>query len=434
METLMKTTRNSVGGRAVALGAAGLAVASLLAGCGSGGGGDKPESGPVTISYGLWDDTQAKVLQKIADDFHEKNPNITVKLQVTPWDSYWTKMKTAASGGAAPDVFWMNESNFATYANGGVLANLSDKISGSSIDMSNYIDIQTKAYTFDGDVYGIPKDIDSIGLWYNKKLFADAGVKPPTADWTWDDMVAAAKKLTDASKGQYGVVAQPAAQQSYYTTIPQTGGQVISDDKKKSGYDTPEAIKGVQVWVDLINKYHVSPTLQQMTDTDADTWFTSGKAAMIFEGSWAANEFDEIPYAKENADVAPLPKLDVPGGVSNGLANVMSAKTKHADAAWKFLQYLGSKDVATAEAESGSVIPAFKGAADGWVKSKPHYNLQVFIDGLESSTPYPSSLNTAAWMDPATTEFNKAWAGEETAEQACKNVAAMMNKALAEEK
>ena len=99
----------------------------------------------------VWDDTQGKVMQQLADKFHETHPDITVKVQITPWDQYWTKLKTAATGGAAPDVFWMNESNFATYANGGVLANLSDKLDGSEIDMSNYIDIQTKAYTFDGE-------------------------------------------------------------------------------------------------------------------------------------------------------------------------------------------------------------------------------------------------------------------------------------------
>ena len=416
--------------RLLALGAAVVTAGLALAGCSGGGGG----SGPVTISYAVWDDTQAKVMDKLADEFHQANPDITVKVQVTPWEQYWTKLKTAATGGAAPDVFWMNESNFATYANGGVLANLSDRIKGSSIDMKNYIDIQTKAYSWKGDVYGIPKDIDAIGLWYNKTLFQQAGVQPPTADWTWDDMVAAAQKLTDPATGVYGIAAQPAAQQAYYSTIPQTGGQVISADKKKSGYDTPEAIKGIQVWVDLINKYHVSPTLQQMTDTDPDSMFTSGKVAMIYEGSWAAAEFADIPYAKANADVAPMPKLDKPGGVSNGLGNVMSAKTKHPDQAWKFLEFLGSKKAEEAQADAGIVIPAYKGTADGWVKAFPGYHLQVFVDALDHSSQYPSSLNSAVWQDAATAEFNKAWTGDESVPDAAKKVAAMMDKALAAEK
>ena len=188
------------------------------------------------------------------------------------------------------------------------------------------------------------------------------------------------------------------------------------------------------MWVDLVNKYKVSPTLQQMTDTDADTWFTSGKAAMIFEGSWAAAEFKEIPYAAENANVAPMPKLDQPGGVSNGLGNVMSAKSEHPEAAWEFLQYLGSKEAETAQADAGIVIPAYKGTADGWVKAFPEFNLQVFVDALENSTQYPSSMNSAAWQDPIELEFNKAWTGELTAEEAAANATKIMNDALAAEK
>ncbi|GAA2072842.1 sugar ABC transporter substrate-binding protein [Pseudolysinimonas kribbensis] len=425
---IQKPSRRSV--RLLSAAAAAVAAGLVLAGCSGGGSG----SGPVTISYAVWDDTQAKVMRTLADEFHQQNPDITVKVQLTPWEQYWTKLKTAATGGAAPDVFWMNESNFATYANGGVIADLSDKLKGSSLTMSDYIDIQTKAYTWKGDVYGIPKDIDAIGLWYNKTLFQQAGVAAPTADWTWDDMVAAAQKLTDPAKGVYGIAAQPAAQQSYYSTIPQTGGTVISADKKKSGYDTPEAIKGVQVWVDLINKYHVSPTLQQMTDTDPDSMFTSGKVAMIYEGSWAAAEFADVPYAKANADVAPMPKLDKPGGVSNGLANVMAAKTAHPDQAFKFLEFLGSKKAETAQAAAGIVIPAYKGAAGGWVDSFPNYHLQVFVDALKNSSQYPSSLNSAIWQDAATAEFNKAWTGDETVAAAAKKVAAQMDKALAAEK
>ena len=120
----------------------------------------------------------------------------------------------------------------------------------------------------------------------------------------------------------------------------------------------------MQFWVDLINKYKVSPTLQQMTDTDVDTMFQSGKVAMIYEGSWAATQFNGVPYAKANAQVAPMPKGAQPGGVTNGLANVISAKTAHPDQAWEFVKFLGSKRAADIQAETGTVIPAYNGTAD----------------------------------------------------------------------
>ncbi|MGN6744381.1 MAG: ABC transporter substrate-binding protein [Amnibacterium sp.] len=421
---------------AVAALAAAAGISLALTGCSGGSGSSGDPNAKATVTYGVWDVGQAVVMKQLAAEFHKQNPNITVQVQVTPWDSYWTKLKTAATGGSAPDVFWMNDANFEQYANGGAIKDLQPMVDKSDIKMSNYVEAQAKAYTYNGHVYGIPKDVDAIGLWYNKKLFKEAGVQPPTASWTGDDLLAAAQKLTNKAKGVYGIAAQNTGQQSYYNTIPQEGGTVISADKTKSGLDSPEAIKGIQFWTDMITKYHVSPTLQAQTDTAADNMFESGKIAMIYEGSWGAAEFAGVPYTKANADVVPLPKLAQAGGVSNGLANVMSAKTQHPDQAWKWLAFLGSKRAADVQAQSGIVIPAYNGTAEEWSKSplSKFYNLQAFADQLKVSTAYPSSQNTAAWSDAIATELNKAYTGDETAAQAAKNAAAIMNKALAAEK
>jgi multiple sugar transport system substrate-binding protein len=226
-----------------------LAACSSSSDSGSGSGSGKTE---ITL---LVDnaDTTVKGAAAVVSAFEKANPDITVKVQLTPWDSYWTKLKTAATGGSAPDTFWMNDANFAQYASGGAIKDLQPMLAKSSVSMSDYVPAQAKAYTYKGDVYGIPKDVDSIALWYNKKLFQEAGVQPPTASWTGDDLLAAAQKLTDPATGVFGIVAQSTDQQSYYTTIPQMGGQVISADKKKSGYDTPEAIKAITFWTDMIN-------------------------------------------------------------------------------------------------------------------------------------------------------------------------------------
>src|SRR5665647_2790187 len=98
----------------------------------------------------------------------------------------------------------------------------------------------------DGKIFGMPKDVDAVGLWYNKKLFTDAGVKFPDASWTWDDLTAAAQKLTEPAKGIYGIAANAADQQNYYNTILQAGGYIISPDGKSSGYGSQAAIKGLQ--------------------------------------------------------------------------------------------------------------------------------------------------------------------------------------------
>jgi len=372
-------------------------------------------------------------MQKLAAQFHAQNPNINVKVQLTPWEQYWTKLQTSVTGGSAPDVFWMNLPNFRFYAKGGALLPISDQVNQDHVDMNKYVSSIADGYKMDGKIFGMPKDVDAVGLWYNKKLFTDADVKFPDASWTWDDLTAAAQKLTDPGKGIYGIAANAADQQNYYNTILQAGGYIISPDGKSSGYGSPAAIKGLQFWVDLINKYHASPTIQQMTDTDPEAMFTSGKVAMFYGGSWSVLSMTAIPYAKANVDVAPMPKGDQVGGVSNGLGNVIYAKTKHPKEAWEFVKFLGSKEAADIQASTGTVIPAYKDSTEAWVKSTPEFHLQSFVDELAFTIPLPSSVNTEVWRGFAAKEFAAAWSGQESVAVAAKRVADEMNAALAKE-
>jgi multiple sugar transport system substrate-binding protein len=410
--------------------AAATAVALVgLAACGGAGG---ETGGTVELTYGVWEESQVPAMEDIAERFEAANPGITVQIQLTPWDQYWTKLQTAATGGSAPDVFWMTNAYFPSYADGGVLQPLDELVDDGDIDMADYNDAMAEAYTWDGTVYGVPKDIDSIGLWYNKTMFAEAGIPFPDETWTWERVHEVARQLTDPAAGVYGIAAHNTDQLSYYTTIPQAGGSVLAKDKAESGYDSPEAIEAIQYWVDFIDEGS-SPTLQQMTDTDPNSMFTSGKVAMIYEGSWAAIQFDAVPYARENVDVAPLPAGRVPGGVVNGLANVMFAQTEYPEEARRFLAFLGSREAAEIQAATGTVIPAFKGTAEQWVQSLPHFHLESFLGGLEVGSPMPASLKTAEWRSYATEQFAKAWTGEEPVEVVARRVADFMDEVLADE-
>ncbi|WP_410793191.1 ABC transporter substrate-binding protein [Kribbella sp. C-35] len=399
----------------------------------SGSGGDDDH---VTLTYAIWDQAQAPAMKQIIQEFHGKHPNIDVQVQVTPWESYWTKLQTSVTAGTGPDLFWMTMVYAKYYATGGGIAPLDDQIKKSKLDLSAYVPAVTKAYTFDGKVYGVPKDVNGFGLCYNKRLFDAAKLKHPDDSWTWNDVVAAAQKLTNPQKGVYGFVAPEADELSWYLTVPQVGGQVISPDGTSSGYDQEATIKGIQFWTDMITKYHVSPTLQQTTDTDPLAMLTSGKVAMRYCGSWEPEEIAAVPYGKANIGIAPLPAG--PDGnrnyYSNGLANSMSAKTKHPDQAWEFLQFLGSDRAAEIQAKTGTVIPAYQGHADAYAKAMPEFDLQVFVDHLKYAQPFPASTDTAAWRDAATKQFADAWTGKAPVADVSRRVAETMNQALAKEK
>ncbi|GAA6526991.1 sugar ABC transporter substrate-binding protein [Intrasporangium sp. DVR] len=421
--------------RLLALSALSAALVLGLTGCGSGGGDPARAEGggPATISYGIWDKNQAPAMQKIIDEFRTANPDITVKLQVTPYKQYWTTLQTAATGGGAPDVFWMNGPNIKLYAGNGQLLPLDGTIKDGGLNLADYPASLVDLYTWDGKTYGIPKDFDTIGVWYNKSLFDAAGVEHPTDDWTWADFQATARKLTDPAKGIYGAAAPVENQAGYYDTIHSAGGEIISADGAASGYGSPEALQGIEFWTSLV-KDGASPTVQQMTDTSPYDMFKAGKIAMLWNGSWAAGEYHGIAELKDTVDVVRIP-AGPKGSISviHGLGNVVYAKTKHPEAAQKFLSFLGTRRAAEIQAETGAVIPAFNGTQQKWVDAMPQFNLKAYIDEVPDAAAYPVSKETKTWNTLETEILTKVWTGEVDAATGLKDLATQMDAALAKE-
>src|SRR5947209_3157831 len=407
-----------------------LLLALVLTACG--GGGSSSSGQNVTLRYSIWDTNQAPAMQQIAAEFKKTHPNINVQVQVTPFTEYWTKLETAATGGSAPDIFWMNGPNLIKYASNNVLLPLDDKISADKVDLSNYPPSLVALYTYNGKHYALAKDFDTVALWYNKKLFDAAGLKYPDASWNWNTLRDAARKLTNPSKGVWGIAAQQANQEGYYNTIPQNGGYVISNDKKSSGYDKPATIGGLQFWINLIQDKS-SPTLAQMTDTPPISLFESGKVAMLYAGSWNAIEFAHNEYTKDKVDVAVLPQGKQRATVIHGLGNVIFANTPHPQEAWEFVKFLGSKQAADIQAKTGTVIPAYNGSQVNWVKAYPNFHVQVYIDELAYAVPFPISKNTAAWEDVESKVLNQVWAGQMSVDKGAKQLAQQMNQILAQE-
>ncbi len=409
----------------------GIALVATAAGCGKASS-TTDANAKVTLSYAVWDKNQVPAMQQLASRFTQDHPKITINVQLTPWADYWTKLKAAVTGGAAPDVFWMNGPSFQLYASNGVIRPVDAEIAADKVDLSAYPPSLVDLYTFNGKHYGLPKDFDTVGLWYNKELFDAKGVKYPGASWTWADFNAAAAKLTDKAKGQYAIAANLSSAQEYmYDTIYQAGGYVISPDGKKSGYADPATIAGLRFWTDLI-KNGQSPDLKTMTDTAPINLFESGKTAMYWGGSWDAAEFSTNDYTKTKVDVAPLPKGQKQATIIHGLANVVSAKTTHPAQAWQFVKFLGSQQSAEILGQHG-VIPAYNGTQNAWVTAHAEFHLQAFLDQLAYAVPYPVSKNTAAWQELETKYLTPAWNGQVDVAKAAGDLAAAMDAALAKE-
>jgi len=392
-----------------------------------------PETGEeVTLTYALWDSNQAVGLRKMADEFEAANPGIKIEIEVSTWSDYWTALEAAATGGDLPDVFWMHSNEIYRYASNGMLMDLTDMIANSDlVSMDNFPQGLVSIYNFEGKQYAVPKDYDTIGLWYNKTMFDEANLDYPDETWTWDDLYAAAKALTKADGSRYGFLAPLHNQEGYYNFVYQNGGTIITADKK-SGYDDPKTIEAMEFYLSFV-KDGLSP--QEYGDAERATWLQNGLCAMGLFGSWNLSGFAANEYMAKNFDVTVLPSSNDGGRASifNGLGNAIAYNCEHPEEAWKWVEYLGSKEGQLRQAELGIAISAYNGTAEDWVKSNTTFNIQCFIDMVDYAQIRPYSNTTAVWEDKAYEELKGAFTGDKTVEQACKDAAKVMNESLSQE-
>jgi len=406
--------------RRLSVTAAAVGVALVAAGCSSASGPAEaapyeaaPSDLSASITYGVWDQAQVEAIEANLDGFAELYPDIDVSVNVTPYADYFTKLQTQASSDSLPDLFWLNGPNFQLYASNGKIEPITGAVEAGDIDTADYPEALVDLYSLDDVQYGVPKDMDTIGVWVNEALFEQAGVPLPEADWTWDDFQETAATISEAlsAEGAYGGAGGMDGQTTYYDTIFQAGGEVVADDGKASGYDTPEAEEGLQFWTDLIASGG-SPSIQQLTDTPADQWFTSGKLAMYWGGSWLNAAVSESPVSG-TTDVLPLPAGEEQATVIHGVSNVVSSGSEEKQAAQALQVYLAGEEAQQQQGDMGAVIPAFADTQQGFVDSAPDRDLQVFLDAVDYARPLPVSKNAAAWNALENADLPGAFSGDE---------------------
>lgn len=423
-----------------------LTLGALLAACGSSASTTNNNAGETTaqtttdskagLTVAIWDNGQKPGLEEITKEFTAKT-GIPVDIQVIEWQAYWTLLEAGASGGDLPDVFWMHSNEAVKYMQNDILLDLTDKIKSSTVlEMDKFPQELKDMYTNDGKMYAVPKDRDSIALWYNKTMFDEAGLAYPDDTWTWDDYYDAAVKLTKADGSQYGTAMNPSNNQDgWYNIVYSMGGEVITPDKKKSGLDEENSLKALE-YVNKLQK-DAMPSPEVMSETGTDVLFTSGKIAMLPQGSWMLAPFKDNEYVVANADIAVLPKDAATGkrvSLYNGLGWAAAANTKNPDGAFQLIEWFGSKDMQVKQAELGVTMAAYEGVSDSWVKSTDKFNLDAYLTMLNGDIVFrPVSRATVVWENSNNDELKKAWSGEVTIDEAAKSAAEKMNEFLAEE-
>ncbi len=381
------------------------------------------------LVFTTWDSNQTPGMQANIDLFTKMHPNASVDLQVTPWGEYWLKLRTAASANNLPDLFWMHFVEFDLFASSDALVDLTDRIAAdSAVSMNNYPKDLVDVFQHKGRQYAIPKDYGIVGLWYNKALFDQGGLPYPDDQWTWNDLVDAAKKLTDTEKGIYGFLADNNIEEGWGNFVYQNGGALVRPNGK-SGWDMPETIGAMQRWIDFSLKDGSSPPI-----VEADNQlFLSGKVAMRQMGSWMVSTMIGSDYAKANMNMTVLPKGKKRAVSYNGLGYVIGANTKNLETAWAFTKVLASEEGQRLQGENSAAIPAFNGTFDSWANSfQSDYNLKAY----ESQLPYAFSFKRFPGQqeagEPTSVTMGKIFGGTVPVEEGLKKLAKQINQIIDE--
>lgn len=384
----------------------------------------------VELTYTIWDSRQEPGLRAIADDFEVENPNISIQIQVVGWDEYWTMLEAGATGGSLPDVFWMHANEIYKYGANDMLLNLDDYIEADGVDMSKHPEELVELYNIEGHQYAMPKDQDTVGLWYNKALFDEAGIDYPDETWTWDDLLEAGRALTNEEEGQYGLGMKLSNQEGFYNFIYQNGGTVLNEDGT-SGIASPESIEALDFYFNFVRE-GLSPTLY--SDDEVIQLLQSGKGAMGYFGSWLVGLFQDNEYLKENFAVAVLPSKDGNRtGVFNGLGNAIGSNTEHPEEAWKFVNYLSSEEAQRKQSELGVAISTYEGSEEVWVESDDQFDLQPYIDMLEQRVIRPHTNATAVWEAKSYEILRTGYTGDKETADVAQETAEMMNQFISQE-
>lgn len=423
--------------RKLGLLALGLIAPLVMTACGSSddsssGAGDAG-SGTGQITYWLWDSNQLPAYQKCADAFQTANPDVTIKIEQLGWNDYWTKLTTGFVSGTAPDVFTDHLQKYPEFASQGLLLPLDDLIKQDNVDLNQYSEGLADVWKGnDGKQYGLPKDFDTTGIFYNKAMATAAGVTQeqlatmewnPTDGGTYEDVIA---KLTIDNNGvrgdepgfdktnvkTYGLGLAGGGSglgQTEYSMYTGSNGWTATDElwATKYNYDSPKFQETIAWWKSLIDKGYMPP-LEKTVGAGTNQQFGAANYAMVTEGSWNTGAFTSINGVDTGIAPTPIGPVGHRASMYNGLADSIWSGSKNQAAAWKWVKFLGSADCQNIVGEQAVVFPAIPAATEKAVAAFQAKGIDVtpFTDQVKDGNTFlppvtEKAAEVAAIMGPA---------------------------------
>lgn len=301
-----------------------------------------PAMAQVTLKiWSIDGNDRVGIADTFSKEFDEANEDIVVEYRIVPFDDLVNETLRAFATGNAPDIVSFDNPDFALFSSRGAMLDITDRIAASEvIKAENYFEGPMNSVTWDGKYYGIPKYTDTIGIFYNKDLFAKAGLTEPPK--TWAEFAEYAEKLTDPANNVYGATFSARAGEEgtfqFLPIIQEAGGNY--DNVNVDG-----AVEVLDLWKKIVDNGWASKDVLSLGQWDSTGTFNSGNAAMAISGPWEIDRM--VSDAKFDWGVALLPTITEGGTRSSALGGfdwgIMST-TKHPDEAFRALEYFAAQD------------------------------------------------------------------------------------------
>jgi len=348
-------------------------------------------------------------MKKIVDAYNEQSDSYQVKFQIQPNGDYYKLLDNAfGTKKNMPDLMIMHLDAIPTYAGKDLLQPMDDLAAKAGIQKSDFVDAAVNYATIDGKWWGIPLDIHPLIMYYNKDLFAAAGIEhPPT---NREEFLEAAKKLTDPSKGQWGYVMPTLwPQQFIFPSLLYQQGSDLADESGNPNLNSPEAVEALAFMKSLIFEHKVSP--ENVAQDGEVKLFLQGKNAIQFNGPWMKDQWDK---AGINYGVAPIPVFFDQPGVYGGSHTFVVPKAQtdavKLEGIGDFLKYVAGHSLDWAESGQAVASKQVLASAEFQALTQQQTEVAKEFDYVHFAPPIPDwgSIVGELWTQINLTLLGKA--------------------------
>jgi sn-glycerol 3-phosphate transport system substrate-binding protein len=307
-------------------------------------------AGPaLAVDLTFWHSGNGKageVIDELASRFEAAHPDVSIEtVYVGNYDDMVTRLQAAVISGDVPDLVQLEMTRYGLFADPGALEPLDGYLEANPEIVADVRPFALEASLYKGASYVLPFNVSTPLMYYNRDLFAAAGLDPDTPPVTWDQLLAAAKALTVTEGGettQWGINAPP--QWVRWAMTNQNGGGWMDPATNETQIDLPASADAYQWAADLVNVHTVASVDGAIEEAIAKQYFSSGVAAITFDSTGSLGGLlDEAPFA---LGAAPLPCNVVcaaPIGGA-GLGIMAGADEENKAAAWDFLTFVMTTD------------------------------------------------------------------------------------------